>query len=238
MKPSIPNPSAKRSNRPCKRREWRLASLVMATMMVAAACGGTNQATVQAEPVSDQSGAQQEKASVQESGISVNDDGMSVELGTDGISVELDGDAIGIQVDDNETSDFSAEGADATTPGVASSCTGGPDYTGQLLQKDFSSSDLSCASFTGTIVQGSDFSNTNLSGANFFGSQIQDVDFSDTNLQAVSFSGSVLNNVTFTNSDLTGANFSGSAIVGFAFENTTCPDGTNSDDNESSCGLG
>lgn len=101
-----------------------------------------------------------------------------------------------------------------------------------ITRSEFQGSDLSGTSFKGAVISNSDFSNTNLSGA----------DFTD----AGNYPGWSLANVDFNNANLTGANFTNANlsnasnmrtanVTDVIWNNTTCPDGTNSDSHSNTC---
>lgn len=102
----------------------------------------------------------------------------------------------------------------------------------QISRSEFQGSDLTGVIFKGANITNTDFSNANLTGA----------DFSN----AGNYSGWSLNNVDFSNANLTGANFTNTNLRGVRnmstanvtdaiWNNTSCPDGTNSNDNGNTC---
>jgi Alpha/beta hydrolase domain/Pentapeptide repeats (8 copies) len=80
---------------------------------------------------------------------------------------------------------------------------------------------LAGINFEGISVPNAALTSDNLSGANL----------SDGNLQGVSLQGANLRNVNFTNANLEGAQLQGANLQGAIWSNTTCPDGTNSNQN-------
>lgn len=107
--------------------------------------------------------------------------------------------------------------------------------------KDISSAQLNKCSFdgvdlTGVIFKDAHFSssgitNSNLTNADFSSLHMEQGGFNDSNLQNVNFSGANLESVKFTGAqNMTSAN-----ITGVTWSNVTCPDGTNSEDNGSTC---
>jgi hypothetical protein len=110
----------------------------------------------------------------------------------------------------------------------------------------FKGKDLSYAQLTRTDFQGADLTGTIFKGANMFS-----VDFSNSNLTNADFTdagnypGRSMS-VTFTNANLTNANFTNANIrfsagmnsaniTGVIWNNTTCPNGTNSNNNGGTC---
>lgn len=135
----------------------------------------------------------------------------------------------------------------------------GKDFSyAQIIASDFSNSDLtgvvfkhaflSLDSFTdsnltdadlsdiqvlpsGSLPENNVFNGANVTGANFSNSVLHEAQFKNANLQNANFSNTTLTRVKFTGAQNMGsANFSGAA-----FDEVTCPDGTNSDNNGSSC---
>lgn len=100
--------------------------------------------------------------------------------------------------------------------------------------------------------------NANFSNANFSNTYLHSVDFPATTLQNTNFSGATMSHLTMRDADLRGANFTAANLVyvvlegtdfrdatllsvdrvgnnnleGITWGNTTCPDGSNSDDND------
>ena len=107
-----------------------------------------------------------------------------------------------------------------------------------LSSVNFTDTNLTNADFdkiqvlpNGLIPQNNIFIRANLTSANFAQSILHEANFTDANLQNADFSNALLRRVKFTSADnVSTANFSGAT-----FEEVTCPDGTNSDNNNSSC---
>lgn len=74
------------------------------------------------------------------------------------------------------------------------------------------------------------FSHTDFTDALLPFSSVTGVSFANSNFTNTSFINTQIRNSDFTGSTMTGANFSGATWV-----NTTCPDGTNSDNNGNTC---
>lgn len=106
----------------------------------------------------------------------------------------------------------------------------------------------------GLKVNGSNLSNADLSDAQFsniHGSYLGNATFQGTNLQNAnlqnndlsngSFQNANLQNTNFTNANFSAADFLGAQnmdtanLTGVTWNNTTCPDGTNSDNNGNTC---
>ncbi len=74
-----------------------------------------------------------------------------------------------------------------------------------------------------------------LSGANLSGSNLQQTTLTNALLAGANFSGSNMQHTDFTGADLAGAKFNGSNMSGVTWSNTTCPDGTNSNQDGGTC---
>ncbi len=75
----------------------------------------------------------------------------------------------------------------------------------------------------------------NLEGAVLNGANLEEVNLTEANLVGANLSGAVLRFTDFSGADLSGADVSDADITGAVWSNTTCPDGTNSDDNGETC---
>ena len=110
----------------------------------------------------------------------------------------------------------------------------GLTITGQDLSgRNISVVDLSEGNFSGT-----NFAQSNLSESIFKNTDLSNADFRGANLQNtifVNFMGGSLEDADFTNANLAGA-FGFFDLSAATLSNTTCPDGTNSD--ETSCASG
>jgi phospholipase C len=95
----------------------------------------------------------------------------------------------------------------------------GAHIHGDNQGSDWANGDLLDATIDGQI-QGSFLPGANLTGADLSGVQLQGSDFAHTNL---------------TNADLRGARTNGASFTGATWSNTTCPDGTNSNNDGGTC---
>lgn len=133
------------------------------------------------------------------------------------------------------------------------------DFTkARISSSIFTGADMHGVKFTGAFLTSNRFIDTNLEGADF--SEVtelvgwgypQNNNFTNSNLKNANFSNSILHEFNFTNADLENANFSGALLRstkfngaqnlstanfdGATWENATCPDGTNSNNNGSTC---
>ena len=107
-----------------------------------------------------------------------------------------------------------------------------------LYFADVRDANLSGANFADTHMNRPDFLRSNLQGAVFTGSFIISVNFNDTNLRGADFSFTLLKNSPMRNADLRDANLLGAelhgtnVLDGVIWGNTTCSDGSNSDDDD------
>ena len=94
----------------------------------------------------------------------------------------------------------------------------------------FTSTNFGGSVFDGANFTLSYFQHASLVGTTFINAELNGVRFDSANLTYSDFSGALIDSVNFLNANLTGATFSGTTWI-----NTTCPDGTNSDDNGNTC---
>ena len=102
----------------------------------------------------------------------------------------------------------------------------GANLTNSQIGSSFTNSNFSNANVQGVAGGDTDYSSSNFTGANFTNSGLLNSNFNNTNLT----------NVNFTGSNLQGAvNMSTATRTGIIWSNTSCPDGTNSDNNGNTC---
>ena len=94
----------------------------------------------------------------------------------------------------------------------------------------FQNSDLSYANLRSANLRGTNFDSADLSYANLAGSQ-----FIFTDLHAANLEGANLEFAYFFGVDLSQAYLHEANLSGAVYESTTCPDGTNSEDNGGTC---
>lgn len=163
-------------------------------------------------------------------------DGVVPEEGSEG-----SGEPDGADVEEADTTTTVVEETSGTTA-APTATTAEPEDPCQLNPQD-------CA------VVGEDFSNRDLNSAVFFEADLTSATFENTNLADSDFSsavavdanftGATLTDVIIENADFTGVNFSNAnlqdafifetTLDGAIWDNTTCPDGSNSDDNGGTC---
>ncbi len=100
---------------------------------------------------------------------------------------------------------------------------------------NFSNQDLTKVNGTNAQFQNVNFSNATLTQANFSGSNLSGSNFTNADLTKANLSNTNLTNVNFTGANLTQANLSGTTLTGVSWSNTTCPDGTNSNNDGNTC---
>jgi uncharacterized protein YjbI with pentapeptide repeats len=102
-----------------------------------------------------------------------------------------------------------------------------------LVDTNLSSADLTGANLTGALSRGPNFTRTNLTNANLSCSYL-DGNFANANLSGANLDRAVL---FFDTEQRSGRAYNlGSAnLTGVNWNHTTCPDGTNSDDNGDTC---
>ncbi len=109
-----------------------------------------------------------------------------------------------------------------------------------LDQTSFFGTDLSTARLDSTYLFNAELSEADLTFAEFDnailteatldGADVSFASFIDTDLTNANLTNTQLVSTDFTNADLTGANLSGTLDISAVWSNTTCSDGTNSDD--------
>lgn len=111
---------------------------------------------------------------------------------------------------------------------------------------DFGYSNLTNTNLTSTVNVSGGFSHEIATGAKFIGANINssvlnDTDFSGADFSQANISSTVVSrakfiNVNFTNANLKGATgFASADVTGAIWSNTTCPDGTNSNNDGNTC---
>jgi Bacterial Ig-like domain (group 3)/Pentapeptide repeats (9 copies) len=106
---------------------------------------------------------------------------------------------------------------------------------------NFNGRDLSGDNFSGDNVSDSNFNMANLTGANLSGADASNSNFNKANLTDANLSGANLDGANFNMANLTGADLEGATVNGSTnfnkatWSDTTCPDGTNSDNDGGTC---
>jgi streptogramin lyase len=72
-------------------------------------------------------------------------------------------------------------------------------------------------------------------GANLIGSELQNAFLGGADLEGAKLHGADLSGADLSRADLSGANLHGATLTGVTWSNTTCPDGSNSDDDGGTC---
>jgi hypothetical protein len=94
---------------------------------------------------------------------------------------------------------------------------------------------LTGANFSEADLTDSDGAGVNLSNGNLAGTNLQDGNLFDANLTDADLANATLSNVQLSDANMTGANLSGANLTGDYWGNTTCPDGTNSNNDGGTC---
>ena len=137
---------------------------------------------------------------------------------------------------------FSAGGSEETDPNAlffAYTDLMEGDWSGlTLTEQDMNERNLGRVDVSFTNFSGSDLSNVNLSESIFFNTDLSGADLTGANLEnaiIVNFQGGSIENADLTDANLNGL-FGQVDLSSAVLSNTTCPDGTNSDD--TSCANG
>lgn len=121
-----------------------------------------------------------------------------------------------------------------TTPPAIDDCESVPENCVQAGE-DFSNRDLNSAVFFEAEISGVNFANSNLADSDFSGSLAIGTNFSGAVLTDAIIEGADFTGSDFTNANLTDAFVFDTVLNRVIWSNTTCPDGTNSDDNGGTC---
>lgn len=136
----------------------------------------------------------------------------------------------------------------------------GKDFSNaQIYSSYFADANLQGVIFKGGNLNGSDFNHSDLTNAdlsdlvdfnggadggsvlNFYGANLTNTNISNVLLRGSNFTNTILQNTNFTNSNFENVNFTGATMMSTAnltsvvWNNTTCPDGSNSDASGSTC---
>jgi uncharacterized protein YjbI with pentapeptide repeats len=167
----------------------------------------------------------------------------------------------GCNLKDADLTNANLEGTDFQGANLKGADLAGADLSGATLQGDnLSSADLAGAELIGANLQGAnlqdvnasnadlagaDLQGDNLSGATFAGADLEDANLSGANLSGVNFSGanmsdtnvrgSNLRDADLATASLAGAVMKGTNLTGVVWSDTTCPDGTSSDNDGGTC---
>lgn len=132
--------------------------------------------------------------------------------------------------------DTSTSVADTSTSRLDCAPGTGASFANQILvAQNFGDENLRCADFTGAELAQANFGSADASGALFVGSSLAQPNFGGTELVEADFTGAQLAQPNFSEADLTGADLRSATMTQPNFEDTTCPDGSNSDDNGDTC---
>lgn len=142
--------------------------------------------------------------------------------------------------------------SDAETGGLGTRLAGKDVTNAYIPHLSSNGNNFSGTTFTNANMFALSSANNNFTGANFTNADLvlfasdhdnfTNANFTNANLTdeyngnpGRGFTDSNLSNVNFTNTNLTAAPFSGNTLTGITWSNTTCSDGTNSDNNGNTC---
>jgi uncharacterized protein YjbI with pentapeptide repeats len=94
---------------------------------------------------------------------------------------------------------------------------------------------IPCKKLAGCNLSGFDLSYTILSGADLEGANLMNANLSGDVLSGADLQGANLMGANLSGADLSGANLKGANLNEVAWSNTTCPDGTNSNNDGGTC---
>jgi len=151
----------------------------------------------------------------------------------------------------NASSSTSAVIAVIPTNGYCNANLSHTNYSGanfsyqNMCEVNMSNATFNNVNFTDAILTLTNGSNTSFIGTNFTGVSANGVNFSNSIFTGANFTNAVLTNVnlsnsTYTNANFTGANLTGAnmnngTFTGATWSNTTCPNGTNSNNENNTC---
>jgi streptogramin lyase len=110
-----------------------------------------------------------------------------------------------------------------------------------LLRAQLQNASLVGANLQGTNLNGAQLQNyaqlegANLQGANLHGAHLTGAHLTGAHLTGANLHGADLTGANLTGANLRGANLHGATATGVVWSNTTCPDGTNSDNDGGTC---
>ena len=123
-------------------------------------------------------------------------------------------------------------------PAVVITCMpgSGPDFSGLIqADPDFDDEALRCATFDDGEITGGSFIAADATGTSFRDAVVSRTRFDRAVLVGADFSGASLDQVRFGGADLSGADLTTAVLGNVRWDQTTCPDGTSSDDAGGTC---
>ena len=100
---------------------------------------------------------------------------------------------------------------------------------------DLSNTNLDFTNLMNADLRGSNLNNSSLRYANLNLAWMHGAQLYSVNLTGASLYGAILEDVNLSGADLVDADLTGADLTGVNWHDTTCPDGTNSDDNGNTC---
>jgi uncharacterized protein YjbI with pentapeptide repeats len=150
------------------------------------------------------------------------------------VNVRLNGDLIGPDADFRNANFTNASIQDTIfypTVDLRNANFTGVDFSGSTLPANFAG-----ANFTDTVFSGNP--SVNLSGGNFAGTNFTNAWFDDGPLWPANLTSANFQNANFTDANLRYADLTGANVSGVIWNNTTCPNGVNSNDAPNCAGQG
>jgi uncharacterized protein YjbI with pentapeptide repeats len=104
-----------------------------------------------------------------------------------------------------------------------------------LSGADLADVNLQGAKLQGANLQNADLAGANLAGADLAGANLQDASLSGADLAGADLAGANVQGADLAGADLNGANLKGANLKGISWSHTTCPGGTDSDNDAGTC---
>lgn len=129
------------------------------------------------------------------------------------------------------------DGTNATLPFICTACRFTDNSVGlEIRQGNYKEAILNQTQFSGSGLNGADFTKAQLTSTRFLQSQLTNVNYSGADLRFSNFQEATLDTVNFTDANLKGTlSFDTTTRTNITWSNTTCPDGTNSNNNGNTC---
>jgi uncharacterized protein YjbI with pentapeptide repeats len=119
-------------------------------------------------------------------------------------------------------------------PSNAQNCTYIGPYA-NLQQCDLNRTNLTGANLTGANLTGANLAYDILTSVDLSGADLNEAELLGADLTDANFTGSALSFSYMANANLTGATLTGATLLDIFWSNTTCPDGTNSNNDGDTC---
>lgn len=121
-------------------------------------------------------------------------------------------------------------------PFICTKCDLSQDFHTEITQGNYINAVLWRSFFSDMNIDNSDFTSAKAGFLDMENVSASGVNFTSTDMRFSGFHNTNLQNANFTNSNLKSAEFdAGTDLTSADWSNTTCPDGTNSDNNGNTC---